>query len=138
MNKDEVLKAIETLKSHKEALAVSFSMRAARTKDYTYPTELDDFELAITALQAQLNDGWISVEDRLPIIPKNAARLNSYKKCVVSDECKNVKECYFIRKTVRGKQIERWEEPSGRMPHRKITHWMPLPQPPEGKPTMHL
>lgn len=46
--------AMEELKLTKEAMEVSCAMRASRTGDMKYPSELEALELAISALQKQI------------------------------------------------------------------------------------
>ena len=128
MNRDEVLEAIETLNAHKEALAVSFSKRAA----------LYSFDLAITALQAQLNDGWISVEDDMPkehdsIFAKlyGTEKWNNKMRRKVSDEV-NVCGVYPDgKKFVTHSKTHDGNWGLSSIFQMTVTHWMPLPQPPK-------
>ena len=47
--------AMEELKLTKEAMEVSCAMRASRTGDMKYPSELEALDMAISALEKQIN-----------------------------------------------------------------------------------
>ncbi len=90
----------------------------------------DDMFVNATAL---LPDGWISVEERLPEddLPKNTKRL-SIKVLVASSNGR--------RNGVRTISRQRWVTNCNPLEYHKwewsrdaecITHWMPLPEPPE-------
>lgn len=79
------------------------------------------FELAITALRSMpetTKPGWISVKERLP-----EAYYGESDNVLVVDEIGIRKILYFDGGC--------WCYPTGETYDRKVTHWMPLPEPPE-------
>lgn len=64
--------------------------------------------------------GWISVKDRLPKVKKNVLVYGEYGVSVAFLYCDN--KHWYITDT------EEWDEVQG------VTHWMPLPKPPEVNP----
>ena len=76
---------------------------------------------------------WISVEDRLPELPDR-------KWCevmVITAQKGDNKSRVMIyeRAVVRGKQVERWKYHWDRIADITPDFWMPLPEPPESRPT---
>ncbi len=71
---------------------------------------------------------WISVKDRLPELP-------DYDYCsriVIACDSKNfVSPMIYCRTLIRGKPINRWKHYWGKIADVQVTHWMPLPEPPE-------
>ena len=108
MNKQEIEKAIETLKDMKGV----FDTRSH--KQYS----LSALDLAISALEQQLTNGWISVTERLP----------EEGRYLVTTVCGEVKESEFdLRKwwQIDNSTISlEWEEEPN-----KVVAWRPLPEP---------
>lgn len=74
---------------------------------------------------------WISVKDRLPELPFDG--WNS-RVVICCEKDGHVSPMYYERVAVRGKSITRWRYIWNRIYDRgAITHWMPLPEPPEVK-----
>ena len=75
---------------------------------------------------------WISVEERLPDVDKTQS---GYEKQYVIAATKNgVRPLIFERACVRDKVVRRWKWVWGRIyDGSPVTHWMPLPEPPEVK-----
>ena len=72
---------------------------------------------------------WVSVEERLPELPDASWCSRSV---IVCDNDSNVAPLLWARAQVRGKTVERWRYHWGRIyDGPEITHWMPLPEPPE-------
>lgn len=72
---------------------------------------------------------WVSVEDRLPELPKGEWAL---KMIIAADESGHVSPMFYERAIVRGKTVYRWKFYWDRIADTKVTHWMPLPEPPKG------
>ena len=81
---------------------------------------------------------WISVEERLPEFHTNDSGCVCTRNIVFRTEYKTVNLGYVIRtahniETVDGFEqivVDRWYDQSGDMIE-DVTHWMPLPEPPE-------
>lgn len=72
---------------------------------------------------------WISVKDRLPELPD---RKWCRRVVICCDVNGHVSPMYWARGIVRGELVERWEYIWYRVYDvGGITHWMPLPEPPE-------
>ncbi len=120
--------------TNEEAIKVLSSWAECKYK----PTH-DAACLAIAALRAQeeaekndpLMSEWISVKERLPELP--AGKWSS--KMVLACNAKNhVSPMFYERAYVRGKSVERWKFYWDRIADVQVTHWMPLPEPPEDTP----
>ena len=77
-------------------------------------------------------DEWVSVEDRLPELPKE-----KYCWVCVLGCRKSSKRCtpmLYERTVVRGKTVERWRDMEDRITHELPDYWMPLPEPPDRRP----
>lgn len=72
---------------------------------------------------------WISVKDRLPNDEESGLEFI----CMTSatGRCNGVMALDWEVTTVRGKTVKRWIW-MGRICPWDVTHWMPLPHPPEG------
>lgn len=51
-------------------------------------------------------------------------------KCNATGRSKGVLEMTYVERTIRGEVIKRWEW-QGRIAPWVVTHWMPMPEPPE-------
>lgn len=71
---------------------------------------------------------WIKCSERMPEL--NEGRFSMRVLLTVID-CKNVMPMKYVRTEVRGKSVERWEWFTGNVCRDNITHWMPLPEPPQ-------
>lgn len=72
---------------------------------------------------------WVSVEERLPELPKE-----KYCWVCVLGCRKSSKECipmFYERTVVRGKTVERWKDVWDRITYELPDYWMPLPEPPD-------
>lgn len=109
-----------------------------------HETRVEIYNLAIAALQAQLNDGWISVEERLPtksdldatgrvlaIDFKTLYGLPRYSS--ILGYSPNRKEVYEYEESMTGAGFYDYNSEYGYCGVNDITHWMPLPQPPKDK-----
>lgn len=112
MNRDEVLKAIEVLSSKYTNISTTSPIEDA-WKDLSKAKRA-----AITALQAQLNDGWISIEERLPENP-NDSDMEEYNVMI-----RGAKVPTSLTYTGKGKW---W----GDNYFYTVDYWQPLPQPPK-------
>lgn len=71
---------------------------------------------------------WISVKDRLPELPAG----NWVSRTVIAAQGDgNVSPMIYERVLVRNKPVERWLFSWGKIADIKVTHWQPLPEPPE-------
>ena len=113
MTAEEVLKSKLTIESIR-----------LNNSDYTFNKVIEAMEL----YAEQFAPKWISVEDRLPEIDKNAYSYNQYVK-VIGYWNNNWAEFYYCRREVRGKFIERFEW-HGRISPFKVEYWM-IPKPPK-------
>ena len=76
---------------------------------------------------------WVSVEERLPELPKE-----KYCWVCVLGCRKSSKRCmpmFYERTVVRGKTVERWKDMWDRIANELPDYWMPLPEPPRHRPT---
>lgn len=72
---------------------------------------------------------WISVKDKLPELPDSKWCSRVVICCDVNG---HVAPMHWERGIVRGKLVERWKYIWNRIYDGEgITHWMPLPEPPE-------
>ena len=72
---------------------------------------------------------WVSVEERLPELPKE-----KYCWVCVLGCRKSSKQCtpmFYERTVVRGKTVERWKDMWDRITYELPDYWMPLPAPPD-------
>lgn len=86
-----------------------------------------DFEcavsMAVSALRAQQNGGWISVKDRWP------KENDAFSEFIVM--VKDAKRPTILQYEGRGWWWdEGWDEDGN---HYNVTHWQPLPEPPKGE-----
>ena len=75
---------------------------------------------------------WVSVEERLPELPKE-----KYCWVCVLGCRKSSKRCmpmFYERTVVRGKTVERWKDIWDRIANELPDYWMPLPAPPDRRP----
>lgn len=72
---------------------------------------------------------WISVEDRLPEL-KGGTYASSDIVIVALEGRKQSDVMFYNREPVRGKATERWRDRNLNIYRGKVTHWMPLPEPP--------
>ena len=72
---------------------------------------------------------WIPVNERLPELPDSSWRKRTVLVCAKG----HVRPMIYEREIVRGKTVERWKWMWNRIydTPEAITHWMPLPEPPE-------
>lgn len=75
-------------------------------------------DLAITALRAQIEPGWIKVSDRLPDYESDKDRQTSYLVYYPNDQ----EVCYYRKNRFVDSYGETVDD---------VTHWMPLPEPPK-------
>ena len=79
-----------------------------------------------------LPNEWVSVEKGLPELPDASWCSRSV---IVCDKDGDVAPLLWARAQVRGKTVERWKYHWGRIyDGPEITHWMPLPVPPDLRP----
>lgn len=71
---------------------------------------------------------WININDRLPEIPDCKHEFDKRVK-VIGSWGEQWAEFYYVRKTIRGKIVERFEW-GGRINTFPITHWA-IPEPPK-------
>lgn len=71
---------------------------------------------------------WISVKDRLPELPGTSW---ASKMVIACKESRWVAPMIYERAIVRGKPVERWKNYWDCIAYEKVTHWMPLPEPPK-------
>lgn len=71
---------------------------------------------------------WISVKERLPKLPNAQWASRMVIACYDNDR---VSPMIYERTFVRGKSVERWKYHWDRIADVEVTHWMPLPEPPE-------
>lgn len=71
---------------------------------------------------------WISVKDRLPEIP---GRGWASKMVIAANGNGYVSPMLYERAIIRGKTAYRWKFYWDRIADTEVTHWMPLPEPPE-------
>lgn len=70
---------------------------------------------------------WISVKDKLPELPND----DWAQKMVIACYRKNhVAPMIYERVIIRGKRVERWKYHWCKVADEEVTHWMPLPEPP--------
>ncbi len=116
MNRDEILKAIEVLSSKYTNISTTSPIEDA-WKDLSKAKRA-----AIAALQAQLNDGWISVEERLP---EPTGMQREFYLVALSNGV--VKELAFEFNHYENMLFDvGWHNTAY-----PVTHWQPLPQPPK-------
>lgn len=93
---------------------------------------IEELEKWVEQLSSGKKSGWISVEDRLPESPGGEWICEVVIAC---EEGGNVSPMIYERTRrggTRGKKIERWKYIWGKVAGVKVTHWMPLPEPPKG------
>lgn len=72
---------------------------------------------------------WISVKDKLPEIKGNGRYAQTV--VIACYDGDTVIPMIYERTTVRGEAVERWKFYWDRIADVKVTHWMPLPEPPK-------
>lgn len=73
---------------------------------------------------------WISVDDALPELGTGNFASSDLVIGAV-DGRKKSSVLYYNRSISREKHVERWKDSHGAIVHEKVTHWMPLPEPPK-------
>lgn len=74
---------------------------------------------------------WISVKDRLPDVDKTESQFETTTVIAFMPDCR-VNPMRYERAYVRGKTVRRWKWMWDALYYGdKITHWMPLPEPPK-------
>ena len=106
--------------THEEAIK-AISIHKAYMREYEAPKTKDALDMAITALREQPR--WISVEERLP---EESGRYIVLRK---SGDCLNC--CYEKERDSWGVLIDMGEAGALWVAYNGVTHWMPLPEPPE-------
>ena len=87
--------------------------------------QLEAIDLAQRVLRDASTQGWISVGDKRP--DPGLRRIS-----VLATDGREVFPIDYVKATVRGKAVDRWEYLRNRIYRgNEITHWMPLPQPPK-------
>lgn len=125
MKIEEVIKQLESILDH------VCSMAASPDADDIWRKDIDALKFALTALRSMpetTKPGWISVKERLPDDEKDGETVLA----VVSGKPhENITLChtlmtagYFPGEGWVVNEYPEWENPT-------ITHWMPLPEPPE-------
>ena len=125
MKIEEVIKQLESILDH------THSMAASPDADDIWKEDIDALEFALTTLrsmQETTKPGWISVKERMPDDEKDGETVLA----VVSGKPhENITLChvlmtagYFPGEGWVVNEYPEWENPT-------ITHWMPLPEPPE-------
>lgn len=122
---EKVIKQLESILDHTR------SMAASPDADEIWKEDSDALEFALTALrsmQETTKPGWISVKERLPDDKKDGETVLAI---VSGKPHKNITLChalmtagYFPGVGWVVNEYPEWENPT-------ITHWMPLPEPPE-------
>lgn len=74
---------------------------------------------------------WIPVEERLPDVNKKKYGYESVGVIVRIEGQKTATYRIYERAIKRGKTVYRWKYPWERISDEKVTHWMPLPEPPK-------
>nr|DAZ16853.1 MAG TPA: Protein of unknown function (DUF551) [Caudoviricetes sp.] len=125
MKIEKVIKQLESILDHTR------SMAASPDADDIWKEDIDALEFAITALRSMsetTKPGWISVKERLPDDEKDGETVLAI---VSGKPHKNITLChalmtagYFPGEGWVVNEYPEWENPI-------ITHWMPLPEPPE-------
>lgn len=103
-----------------------WASKPAEVQDEDIADFCRDLGLVREALQWQR---WVPCSERLPDLPKR----DRCQRTVIVCAKGNVRAMIYEREIVRGKTVERWkwmwdgiyDNPDS------ITHWMPLPEPPE-------
>lgn len=74
---------------------------------------------------------WVSVDNRLPEIPKDSPSYMQEVKVIAcwGKEMNNVAQMSYCKRSVRGKDVYRFEW-NGRISPWKIDYWMEFPKPP--------
>ena len=78
---------------------------------------------------------WISVDYDLPNVHRTASGYESVGviACIEGEHNNYTGYRIYERACFRGKTVYRWKFPWERISDEKITHWMPLPEPPKGE-----
>lgn len=119
MTREEAIKRIED------------HMTVHRMGKYPHLKIKEALDLALSALRGLTQNDWVSVEDKLPEndVPENAVQVSVL---VLTDRgaVKIKNRTYHPARIYYGKFYpERWDWGTFNADH--ITHWMPLPVPPE-------
>lgn len=103
------------------------------------PSLSEAVDMAVAALRAQQEaekneptpSGWISVKERLPDVDKTDSDYESVRVLVAYNG--TVMPLIYERAEIRKKTVYRWRSMFDRIfeNESKITHWMPLPEPPK-------
>jgi hypothetical protein len=114
--------------THEERVALTFIAHNDPRDGFVRRTWLE-FKTAICGLlQRTRSNGWISVEERLPEIDTNVLA------AFVEDGKQRVSEVLFADYSdVDEPPKPEWCGDYGRIARADVTHWMPLPEPPEAK-----
>lgn len=74
---------------------------------------------------------WVAVSERLPEIPKDAPSYAQHVKVIAcwGNRIENVAQMDYCRRTVRGKEVYRFEW-MGKISPWKVDYWMEFPKPP--------
>ena len=128
----DVEKAVEIIEAKQKELCPT----GKYGRNYVYGSDREKYDAWEEIIDALENlptltpqNEWVSVEERLPELPDASWCSRSI---IVCDKDSNVASLLWARAQVRGKTVERWKYHWGRIyDGPEITHWMPLPAPPE-------